>query len=122
MEYFFKVLKYHYADFNGRARRKEYWMFTLVAAGILITICILATLLSPISTILSNIIIISGVFFSLIIIIPSIALITRRMHDIGKSGWYIFIPFYNIILTFIEGDIGENKYGTDPKAREHFIL
>ena len=47
---------------------------------------------------------------------PSIAVAVRRMHDVGKSGWFLLIPIYNLILACTEGQKGDNEYGTDPKA------
>tara|TARA_B110000459_G_scaffold179685_1_gene205868 strand:- start:986 stop:1153 length:168 start_codon:yes stop_codon:yes gene_type:complete len=49
------------------------------------------------------------------VLIPGIAVAVRRMHDVGKSGWFILIPIYNIILAFTDGDSGDNKYGPNPK-------
>lgn len=57
-----------------------------------------------------------GTIYSLIILLPSIAVGVRRMHDVGKSGWYLLIPIYNLILLATNGDSGENKYGSDPKG------
>ncbi len=59
-----------------------------------------------------------GTIYSLAVFIPSIAVAVRRMHDVGKSGWFILIPIYNLILACTNGESGENKYGTDPKALE----
>ena len=53
--------------------------------------------------------------YSLIVFIPSIAVMIRRVHDVGKSGWFCLIPIYNLILALTPGDEGENKYGSDPK-------
>lgn len=50
------------------------------------------------------------------ILIPSIAVGVRRMHDVGKSGWILLIPIYNLILSLTEGTKGENEYGANPKA------
>ena len=61
-----------------------------------------------------------GLIYTLGILLPSIAVAVRRMHDVGKSGWYILIPIYNFILSVTEGDKGKNKYGTDPKSSESF--
>ena len=47
--------------------------------------------------------------------IPSLAVAVRRMHDVGKSGWFLLIPIYGFILLCTNGDVGENKYGPDPK-------
>jgi uncharacterized membrane protein YhaH (DUF805 family) len=54
--------------------------------------------------------------YSLALLVPSIAVGVRRMHDVGKSGWFILIPIYNLILACTEGTQGENEYGADPKA------
>lgn len=60
------------------------------------------------STFLSNI-------YTIAVLLPSIAVGVRRMHDVNKSGWYILIPFYNLFLALTEGTRGENQYGEDPK-------
>lgn len=108
MNWYLKVLK-QYADFKGRARRKEYWMFflinTIISYGI-VGIAIAAELpaLSSISSI-----------YSLAVLLPTIAVGVRRMHDVGKSGWFLLIPIYNLILACTNGTEGENEYGPDPK-------
>ena len=61
------------------------------------------------TTILSNI-------YSLAVLIPSIAVGVRRMHDLGKSGWFLLIPIYNLILACTPGVTGDNEYGNDHKA------
>jgi len=48
-------------------------------------------------------------------LVPSVAVAIRRMHDVGKSGWYALIPLYNLILACTEGVKGINEYGDDPK-------
>ncbi|CEN44052.1 Inner membrane protein yhaH [Capnocytophaga canimorsus] len=53
----------------------------------------------------------------LAIIVPSIAVGVRRMHDVGKSGWFILVPIYNLVLCLTEGERGPNQYGPDPKAQ-----
>ena len=103
MNYYLKVLK-QYADFNGRARRKEYWMFVLFNA-------IVGTVLSMIEPTVYGI-------YSLAVLIPTIAVAVRRMHDVGKSGWYLLIPLYNLILACTDGDSGDNEYGSNPKTEE----
>jgi uncharacterized membrane protein YhaH (DUF805 family) len=108
MNWYLKVLK-QYADFNGRARRKEYWMFALFNFLISFVIGFIGGIME--FTLL-------GTIYSLAVFIPSIAVAVRRMHDVGKSGWFILIPIYNLILACTNGESGENKYGTDPKALE----
>ncbi len=95
------VLK-NFANFDGRARRSEYWWFFL--ASILVRI--------PLQLINPTL----GVIAALALLIPTIAVAVRRMHDVGKSGWYCLIPIYNIILACTEGEKGTNGYGPDPKG------
>ncbi|EOR95430.1 protein of unknown function DUF805 [Arcticibacter svalbardensis MN12-7] len=58
--------------------------------------------------------------YSFAVLIPSIAVGVRRMHDVNKSGWFLLIPIYNLILAFTDGTPGENAYGQDPKGRQGF--
>lgn len=116
MEWFLKVVKEHYADFNGRARRQEYWMFVLFFVGAVIALEIVAIILGFISSILSMIIFAILGLAVLALMIPSLAVGVRRMHDVGKSGWFILIPIYSLILAITEGEKGDNQYGPDPKA------
>lgn len=105
-EWYKKVVFENYANFEGRARRSEYWWFFLMSLIISFIIGIIGGLIKlPLL----------GTAYSLAVLIPSIAVGIRRMHDIGKSGWYILIPIYNIVLLATEGNYGENEYGSDPK-------
>lgn len=120
MEWMTLPLK-RYADFSGRSRRKEYWMFIL---GVLIA----AIVLGVIEGVLGLSGMVGGVYgplttiFLLAIIVPSIAVQVRRFHDQDKSGWFVligFIPLLGglIVLVFmcLEGTKGANSYGEDPK-------
>ncbi|MCC5945694.1 MAG: DUF805 domain-containing protein [Bernardetiaceae bacterium] len=107
MHYYLKVLQ-NYANFKGRARRSEYWYFVLFSIIISVVLAIIEQFLG-IGDILSNL-------YSLAIFIPSLAVAVRRMHDVGKSGWFILIPIYNLILAVTDGVVGANEYGEDPKA------
>jgi uncharacterized membrane protein YhaH (DUF805 family) len=105
MNYFLTVLQ-KYADFDGRARRSEYWFFALISTVISLVITYLGVAMGfPIL----------GTIYSFAVLVPSIAVAIRRMHDVDKSGWYILIPIYNLILAFTEGTKGPNQYGPDPK-------
>lgn len=113
MNWYLEVLK-KYAVFNGRARRKEFWMFALFNF-------IVALILSSIDYVLGATSIIYSIYI-LAIMIPSIAVLVRRLHDIGKSGWWYFIVFipivgaiWMVILLCKEGQSGENTYGVSPK-------
>ncbi|WP_286971219.1 DUF805 domain-containing protein [Flavobacterium sp. UBA4854] len=108
IEMYKKVVFENYANFSGRARRQEYWMFFLVNLIISFVLGFIAGLVSPSLVIIANI-------YSLAVLLPGIAVAVRRMHDVGKEWWYILIPFYNLYLCCIEGEKGPNQYGADPK-------
>jgi len=105
MKWYLNVLQ-NYAKFNGRARRSEYWYFALFNIIISLSLAFLRIYTS--FTLLQGL-------YSLFVLLPSIAVSVRRMHDVDKSGWYILIPIYNLVLACTEGTPGENKYGQDPK-------
>lgn len=110
MNYYLSVLK-KYATFNGRARRSEYWYFFLFNCVIAFVLGFLEGLISIETPILSSI-------YSLAVLIPGIAVAIRRMHDVGKSGWFVLVPIYNLILACSNGEVGENEFGPDPKVDE----
>lgn len=112
MNYYLDVLK-NYVGFEGRARRKEYWMFVLFNY-LIITALVFFGMLTKIT------------FFSalyyLAVLIPSLAVSVRRLHDIGKGGVWLLIAFipliggiWLLVLQCTEGDRGDNIYGEDPK-------
>ena len=117
MYWYLTVLK-KYAVFSGRARRKEYWTFALFNSIIGFVLGFIEGILGINSGsdggILTNI-------FYLAILIPSIAVGVRRIHDVGKSGWFLLIPIYNCFVIVKEGDKSDNQYGTDPKAETQNI-
>ena len=114
MNWFLKVLK-QYADFNGRARRKEYWMFTLFFMIIYYAIVAIGGVLN------SSTVIMIALVFAIGVLVPSIAVGVRRLHDTGKSGWYLLLGivpvanFYILYLLVIESTPGPNEYGDNPK-------
>jgi uncharacterized membrane protein YhaH (DUF805 family) len=125
MKWYLKVLK-QYADFSGRARRKEYWMFSLFNMIFVIVAIILdnvfgLTVVNP-----GGIPFGYGVFWLIYVAalaIPYIAVTVRRLHDVGKSGWMyliFFIPLIGLIwllvLTVTDSNPGQNQYGSNPKA------
>ncbi len=119
MNWYLKVLK-QYADFNGRARRKEYWMFALFNMIFAIVAMILDNILGLTAEKLPY-----GVFYflyALAVLIPGLAVAVRRLHDIGKSGWMILITLIPLIgtiwllaLMVTDSNPGENEYGQNPK-------
>jgi uncharacterized membrane protein YhaH (DUF805 family) len=106
MEMFIKVFK-NYANFKGRARRKEYWMFVLFHMIIVYGLMFAAAFAPFLSMVL-------GVYM-LAALIPSLAVAVRRMHDTNKSGWFLLVPIYSFILAVSNGDVGANDHGEDPK-------
>ena len=104
MKYYLKVLQ-NYATFKGRASRSEYWYFVLFNVIFSIVLGFVSGIVDL--PILYNI-------YSLALLIPSIAVAVRRMHDVGKSGWFVLIPIYDLILACTQGVKGENEYGTEP--------
>ena len=130
MEIYFRVLKENYVNFSGRARRKEFWMFQLFLI-IITTICII------LDNILGTVVAMDFGPFGLIVLpfgwlyflcgifhfLPSLSLVVRRLHDVGKSGSWCLIGLIAIIgglilIVFLcsEGDKNENKWGLNPKG------
>lgn len=116
MIWYLKVIN-QFFDFSGRARRKEYWIFTL-------TSILISWALNLVDIFLGTYIfsIISAIY-SILIFIPSVAVLLRRLHDIGKSGWYFFLvlfPFIGwlwlLVLLCMEGEPKANKWGENPKG------
>jgi uncharacterized membrane protein YhaH (DUF805 family) len=125
-EAFLKVVRDNYANFEGRARRKEYWMYVLAEFVLILALCIVGGIFYMISSTLGSLIFGILSLLSLALIIPGLAVTVRRLHDTNKSGWFILvalIPFvgglYLLYLEILEGDKGPNQYGPDPKALEN---
>jgi uncharacterized membrane protein YhaH (DUF805 family) len=112
MHWYTDVLK-KYAQFTGRARRQEFWMFTLFSVGIAIVLGIIGGLIG--FSLLSTL-------YSLAVLVPSVAVGVRRLHDTGRSGWFMLlalIPVIGLVLIYflaIEGEKSDNAFGPDPKA------
>lgn len=115
MEWYLKCLKQHYFDFNGRARRQEYWMFTLINVVISIALTVVLGLISQKLLPIANI-------YSLAVLLPALGVTARRLHDIGKSGWMMLIaliPLVGLYLIYLlcqDSQSGSNAYGANPKG------
>jgi uncharacterized membrane protein YhaH (DUF805 family) len=107
MDWYLGVLK-KYAEFNGRARRKEYWIYMLINL-------IIAFVVGFVSGFFLNSSVL-GVIYGLAVLVPSIAVGVRRMHDTDHSGWWLLFPVVNLILAVQEGQAAANRFGSDPKA------
>ena len=127
MKWFIKALS-QYADFSGRARRKEYWMFALfnmifIFAWTILFMVVLFITHSGIYETFLTATYATYLCYCIILFLPSLAVSVRRLHDVGKSGWWLFInliPFIGaiwlLILMLTDGQPGENKYGANPKT------
>ena len=120
MNWFVLALK-KYAVFSGRSQRSEYWFFVLFYLIIYIVLAVLDALLGTFKS-GTQIGLLSGVF-SLAIIVPSIAVAARRLHDTDRSGWWqllVLIPLIGVIVLIVflaqDSKPGENKYGPSPKG------
>ena len=112
MEYFISVVRDNYINFDGRARRKEFWQFTLFSIIFSIIALFVDSSLGLNDSIGFNII------YTLVILCPSLAVSIRRMHDINKSGWWLMLFVFVlpvIYLTCKDSDIGDNDYGSSDK-------
>jgi uncharacterized membrane protein YhaH (DUF805 family) len=125
MKWYLMVLK-NYANFSGRARRTEYWMFALFNFIFIIAAMILDNVLGTKIGMLPY-----GVFYFLYvlaILVPSLAVGVRRLHDVGKSGWFYFIVLvpliggiWLLVLFCTDSVAGENKWGANPKTGDQFV-
>ena len=119
MNWYLKVLK-QYADFSGRARRKEYWMFVLFNMIFTIVTIFFDNILGltaedvPFGVIY--------LLYALAVSIPGLAVTVRRLHDVGKNGWMILISLipliggiWLLVILLSDSEPDENKYGANPK-------
>ncbi|OBW93777.1 membrane protein [Gallibacterium genomosp. 3] len=109
-----------YAVFQGRARRKEFWMFVLFNILFSFILGVVDALIGTYNW-QSDTGLLSSIY-SLFVILPNLAVTTRRLHDINRSGWWqllYFIPIIGwlVLLYFFvsKGNIGANRFGEDPK-------
>ena len=113
MNWYVKVLK-QYVDFSGRAQRMEFWMFQLFNLLISIGLAIVDAILG---------LGILQMVYALAVLLPSIAVGARRLHDTNRSGWWLllaFIPVIGIIVLIVfwvqDSDPGSNAFGPNPKG------
>ena len=114
MNYYLDCLKTKYCCFTGRARRKEYWLFTLVNFVVTFLLGIIDQKLT------------GGwlqLVYGLAVLLPGLGVSVRRLHDIGKSGWWLLLGFVPIVgpivlLVFMcmDGKPGTNEFGPNPKG------
>lgn len=115
MEWYLKVLR-NYVTFSGRAHRREYWMFFLINFCISVALNIVSEATG---------LVLLSIIYSLAVLLPTLAVTSRRLHDTGRSAWWLLISFIPIIgmiallvLCALEGDQNNNQYGSNPKLAE----
>ena len=121
MNYFIECMTSKYLCFTGRARRKEYWMFVLFNFIAAIVAGFVGSFLAGLTNISAFAFL--GGLYNLAAILPGLAVCIRRLHDIGKSGWWwliVLIPFVGaivmLVFMLIDSQPGANKYGPNPKG------
>jgi uncharacterized membrane protein YhaH (DUF805 family) len=114
MEWYLTVLR-RYAEFTGRARRKEYWMFALVNTVVWLVLYMVGKA--------SLVLLILLAVYGLAVLVPSLAVTVRRLHDTGRSGWWClisFVPFVGAIVLIVflcqDSEAGSNAWGANPKV------
>lgn len=120
MNWYLAVWK-KFAEFSGRARRKEYWLFVLFNIVVTIVLTLIDRALGLLNQD-SGLGVLSGIY-SLAALIPSLAVTVRRLHDTGRSGWWILIGLVPcigglaiLILAVLDSEAGDNAYGPNPKV------
>ena len=118
MNWYLAVLK-QYVVFEGRARRKEYWMFFLVNFFVTIVLAVLDGFTGTFDP--ESGLGLFGTIYALGVLLPSIAVSVRRLHDTDRSGWWLLLVFlpvvgFIVLLVFmiLEGISGQNRFGEDP--------
>ncbi len=121
MNYFIDCLTKKYACFSGRARRQEFWLFVLFNIIASIIINVIAVALVGVTGVTAFAFL--GTIYNFAVLIPGFAVLFRRLHDTGRSGWWWligFIPLIGIIVLIVfcclDSQPGENQYGPNPKG------
>lgn len=115
MNWYISVLK-QYAVFSGRARRTEYWMFVLCNVIVMLLLGMVDKLIGGDNELISSI-------YSLAVLLPSLGVAARRLHDTDRSAWWLLLGLIPVIGTLVliyfmvcNGQQGPNRFGDDPKA------
>jgi uncharacterized membrane protein YhaH (DUF805 family) len=123
MAWYLMVWK-RYAQFTGRSRRTEYWMFSLIHAAVFVAIEILALALAAVRAPGAIIFVTFTLCFlyAFAALVPYLAVSVRRLHDVGKSGWWMllsFLPLLDLLLIVFfcfDSELSGNHYGPNPKS------
>lgn len=112
MNWYLEVMK-KYVVFSGRARRKEYWMFLLFNFLIAFGIGFFASFFGALAHVNLGFL---SIIYTLAIVVPSISVGVRRMHDTNRSGWWLIVPLAGLVFLFFNGNPNKNDFGPDPKS------
>lgn len=133
MNDYLNVVRHHYADFGGRARRREYWMFACQNAALYFLLA-LPLLFSAVEGLLSGdeswspglpalISWLLVMLYVLVVTVPYLACQVRRLHDTGRSGWWILLAFvpalgppFLFLFLILDSQPGANRWGANPKG------
>ena len=120
MSWYVDALK-KYAVFNGRSRRREYWVFSLCNLMVFVVFVVIQGLRLGMAAELAMAV--SETRFFLAVLIPALAVAVRRLHDTGRSGWWLligFVPIVGLVVLIVflvlDSQTGENQYGPNPKG------
>lgn len=120
MNWYLEALR-KYAVFEGRARRMEYWMFVLINCLIIVVLSVVDTVVGLFS-LGDSVGALTGLYW-LVVLVPSVAVTVRRLHDTDRSGWWALLallPVLGTIVLFVfcvlDGTPGANRFGENPKA------
>lgn len=124
-DWYLKVIK-NYASFSGRARRSEFWYFTLVNLLVTVALQIPAAAINAASGghggPIAGLFTLVSAFYSLALLVPSLAVSVRRLHDTGRSGWWLLIALLPIVGALVlivfyifDSQPGSNRWGPNPK-------
>lgn len=114
MDWYLKVLK-NYTGFAGRARRTEFWMFTLVNILVALGVSLIGAIIGARAAL--------STLYSLAVLLPGLAVSMRRLHDTNRSGWWLLIALVPVIGAIVlivfavqDSQPGDNQYGPNPKV------
>lgn len=119
MDWYLEALR-KYSDFSGRARRKEYWMFFLLNPLVFFALFVIDGVVVGSGLL--------GVLYGLATLLPSFAVLVRRLHDTGRSGWWMliaFVPVIGLLLPLFllqDSTPGPNEYGESPKGSNQLTM
>ncbi|MDR2140906.1 MAG: DUF805 domain-containing protein [Deltaproteobacteria bacterium] len=118
---FLDVITQKFALFDGRARRREFWMFVLWMSGLLFALFLVGTILGVVIPFMPLLFYGLASLGSLAVLVPFLAIWTRRLHDMGQPGLWLLLNIVSLsliplIMAAIDSQPGDNKYGPNPKG------